>query len=263
MILVLLVGCVMRGPDLGVFLTDVSAEIQPVIVIDAGHGGFDGGAVAKDGTEEKDITLSIAKELKKIIGEYPVEVVMTREEDTALKGNSPDSLSNIKTTKREDLAERKRIVDEAAPMIAISIHLNSYQEDRSVYGAQVFYPKYESIYDEKSFYPKDEQKRTELIACEQPSKLFAESVQKALEFNIKDGRERTILAKNDIKLFKNVLYPTILVECGFLSNDVECNRLKTADYQHNLAESIWQGVNEILCLEKQTKIQLIDSANKQ
>ena len=217
---------------------------QITIVLDPGHGGFDGGAVSKDGTSEKDINLKIALELRDIMKEYPIEVVMTREVDEALKCEGLEVGS-----KAMDLRRRKEIIEENNADLTISIHLNSYPSDELVYGAQVFYSK-------------REQKRTTKDECEQLSKTYAENIQKSLEINIPDGRERKAMAKNDTYLFKNIDTPIILVECGFLSNHDECNNLKRAEYQRLLAETIWEGINTSLQLEKKQKIQIIQGANK-
>ncbi len=213
------------------------------VVIDPGHGGFDGGAVAKDGTAEKDINLQIALKLKEIIEEYPVKVIMTRNIDQSLES---EEATNKKSS---DLRKRKEIIDESNADLTISIHLNSYPGDESVYGAQVFYPK-------------EEQKRTSVNKDEQPSKVYAESVQKSLEINISDGRERQAMTKNDILLFREPAGPIILVECGFLSNEKERERLKMLEYQELLATAIWEGINTNWSLEKKEKIQIIQSTNK-
>lgn len=216
-----------------------------VLLIDAGHGGFDGGAVAKDGTSEKDINLNIAKKLAETAGEYPVETVMIRDIDMALDSGE----DSIKSKKQSDLKRRKEIIEEIKPDLTISIHLNSYTDDVSVYGAQVFYPN-------------KKQKRTGLKSCEELSKTYAENIQESLEINIDDGRERKAMAKGDTYLFRTVETPIVLVECGFLSNDAELEKLKTAEYQGVLAEAIWKGINKSLGLEKKQKIQIIQDANK-
>jgi len=206
-------------------------EKQPVIVIDAGHGGFDGGARAADGTAEKNINLAIALNLAALAEEYRVDIIMTRDGDYGLYDE------NSSTKKREDLQNRKNIMEESGGDLAVSIHLNSYPQDTSVYGAQVFYAS-------------DDQKQ------------LAEHVQASLEKNIPDGRERTALKKNDVLLLQHPPCPVILVECGFLSSPEEAEKLKTAEYQQLLAEAIWQGIDEILCFEKKEIIPVIDSTNK-
>ena len=171
---------------------------------------------------------------------------MTRDSDGGLY---TDDNRPIRQKKREDLLARKKIIEESGADIAVSIHLNSFPQDASVYGAQVFYPKKEQL-------------RTKGRTDEQTSEIFAKAVQKALENNISDGRERSAMTKGDIIIFEDVQVPTILVECGFLSNGEEAEKLKTAEYQEKMAASIWEGINEILCLEKPEKQQITDSANK-
>lgn len=232
-----------ESEDAYVMKTAEEEKQLPVIVIDPGHGGFDGGAEGADGTKEKDINLAIGLKLKEVAEEYPVEVVMTRDGDEALL--SEDSGGK----KRQDLTNRKNIIEETAPVVTISIHLNSFPQDESVYGAQVFYPK-------------TAETRTSGEGGEQNSGGFAESVQNSLEKGIDDGRQREAMAKNDILLFKAPTHPIILVECGFLSNAKERDKLKSAEYQELLACCIWDGVNEKLCLEKDKQMDILDSANK-
>lgn len=219
---------------------------KAVIVIDPGHGGMDGGASSPGGIQEKNINLAIALELKKEAESFGAEVIMTRENDTGLY---VDDGRTIRQKKREDLLNRKKIIEESGCTLAISIHLNSFPQNASVYGAQVFYPKYTA-------------ERTDVRESEQTSRDFAESVQKSLEINIDDGRQREAMPKNDILLFENIDARIILVECGFLSNATECQKLQTPEYQQELSKAVWEGVNEILCLKKNEKIQVIDSTNK-
>lgn len=227
-------------------LTAVSAEEgSAVIVIDPGHGGMDGGASSADGVQEKDINLAISKALAEKAKAWGAEVIMTRDSDTGLY---TDDDRPIRQKKREDLLARKKIIEESGADIAVSIHLNSFPQDASVYGAQVFYPK-------------DSTGRTDVQTDEQSSRDFAESVQKSLETNIDDGRTREAMVKNDIIIFEDIEAKIILVECGFLSNQKECGLLQTSEYQQQMSNAIWEGINEILCLEMTEKIQVIDSAN--
>ena len=214
------------------------ADDTTVLVIDAGHGGFDGGAEAADGTQEKNINLEIAKKLADLAAGYEVEVIMTREDDYGLYDEESS------TKKQDDLTRRLEIIEESGADLAVSIHLNSFKQDAGVYGAQVFYAS-------------DEQGRTDVFS----GKELAENVQKSLEMNISDGRERTAMKKNDVLLMKDPPCPFILVECGFLSNPNEAELLKTAEYQAVLAEAVWQGINEKLCLPERKKLAVIDSTN--
>ena len=223
-----------------------SAKGRPVIVIDPGHGGMDGGASASDGTLEKDINLQIALRLKELAEEYPVDIIMTRESDISLHS---DEEASIRNKKRQDLLKRKEIIDRAQGTLSVSIHLNSFPEDGSVYGAQVFYPD-------------DDVKRTDGRTEEQTSRAYAESIQKSIEMKLPDGRERSVMTKDDFLIFDNPTCPTVLVECGFLSNKAESEKLKTTEYQEEMAYAVWEGINEVLGLEKEQKSEIIDSANR-
>ena len=218
---------------------------RPVIVIDPGHGGMDGGAVSAGGAVEKDLNLAVALALAEEASAFPVDVVLTRTGD---QGLYTDDDRPVRTKKREDLIRRRELIEEIRPVVAVSIHMNSFPQDESVYGAQVFYPK-------------AHEGRTDVRTEGWDSESFAQSVRKSLETNISDGRERAVMTKDDILLFENIDTPVILVECGFLSNPEEAERLQTAEYQCLLAQAIWQGINEILCLEKERKLEIIYSAN--
>ena len=235
--------------ELGIMdrLTAVSAgEGSAVIVIDPGHGGMDGGASSVDGVQEKDINLAISKALAEKAKSWGAEVIMTRDSDGGLY---TDDNRPIRQKKREDLLARKKIIEESGATLTVSIHLNSFPQDVSVYGAQVFYPRSSGG-------------QTEVQKGEHSSRDFAESVQKSLETNIDDGREREAMTKNDILIFENTEARIILVECGFLSNPKECSLLQTPEYQRQLSQAVWEGINEILCLKKPKEIQVIDSANR-
>ncbi len=211
----------------------------PVIVIDAGHGGFDGGAEAADGTQEKDINLAIAEKLAEEAEKYQVKIIMTRDGDYGLYNEDSS------TKKREDLQNRRKIMEESGAELVISIHLNSFPQDTSVYGAQVFYAE-------------DEQAGTDVHAARE----IAENVQKTLETSLPDGRERVAMKKNDVLLMKDPPCSFILVECGFLSCPREAELLKTAEYQGKVADAVWNGSNEILCLPMKNQLPVTDSANK-
>ncbi len=223
-------------------LTGVSNLInRDVIVLDPGHGGFDGGAESASGTCEKDINLAIALHIKELAEKDGIKVIMTREKDTALGDGEKGSIRSKKTA---DLIARKKIMDESDAAICVSIHLNSFKEDRSVRGAQVFYPKG----DEEN----------EIIAA---SKLLAESVHEAMMTGMNDGTDRPVLAKGDVRILKNVVVPTILVECGFLSNSAEAELLESEEYQALLAKCIYEGMIATNSLNKtQTHVEkVVDS----
>lgn len=210
-----------------------------VIVIDPGHGGIDGGAESMNGVSEKNINLAIAKELESLAEIDGWNVVMTRNEDISL---GEDAKGTIRSKKTKDLLERKRIISETKPIVAVSIHLNSFKEDRSVRGAQVFYP--EGVQEEP-------------IISE--SKRLAEIVQKSLSSGIADGTERTALSKSGVLILKNSSSPIIIVECGFLSNNAEAKLLESKAYQKKLATCIYKGIMDFSNKEVKKDIKIIDS----
>lgn len=223
--LLLLLGCVAMVPGPADLHKLVSA-VKPafVMVIDAGHGGPDGGAEAADGTKESEINLAIAKALQEKAEKQGITVVMTREEE---EGLYEAQNAEMKWKKLGDLKERKRIIDGADADVVVSIHLNSFWSDTDVRGAQVFYPK----------------------SCEESlqveSAALADCIQNSLIKGLNDGSNRTEMGKNDIYLFKEITCPTVLVECGFLSNQQDLSNLKNETYQKKVADCILKGVMEI------------------
>ena len=189
------------------------------IVVDPGHGGYDPGKVGGDGTLEKDINLAIGLYLKSALEESNYNVVMTREDDTDLcqGGNS--------SKKTDDLNHRIAIIDEASPKLVISIHQNSFQ-DSSVSGAQVFY------YGDG--------------ADDSISKNLGETLQSSLVTNLDSENHRVAKSNTSYYMLKKTAYPTVIVECGFLSNPNETVLLNTDDYQQKIAQAITLGVNSFV-----------------
>lgn len=213
---------------------------QDVLLLDPGHGGIDGGAAGASGVTEKDINLAIAFNIKEMAEADGWTVVMTREEDIGLYPEKDKQ--NIRSLKTADLLERKRIIAETNPLLAVSIHLNSFKQDTSVRGAQTFYPgctAEQAITDE--------------------SKLLAEKIQENLIEGIADGTDREALSKRDAMIFKNPSVPIVIVECGFLSNREEETLLKDESYQRKLAECIYNGIMEYSDREGANSVQIIDN----
>lgn len=240
------------------FYSGVIQRVQTVsasdtIVIDPGHGGIDGGAVSAGGVCEKDINLNIAKEVKRLAEADGWKVVMTREEDkglyTDVKNDGTQQAEvegrrSIRSLKTEDLKNRKKLIERVEPVLAISIHLNSFKEDRSVHGAQTFYPK-----------------GAEDPAVTEQSKDLAEKIQESLIAGLADGTKRTALGKRDIMLFKNPKAPVAVVECGFLSNSREAELLQDEEYQKKLAHCIYEGIMEHSGREGKKPMQVVDTRN--
>lgn len=190
---------------------------ENTVVIDSGHGGNDPGKIGINDAKEKDINLQIAQKVKALLEEKGVKVVMTREDDSTL---AKETDTNKKV---QDMKARVELINNTAPDIAVSIHQNSYQ-DASVHGAQVFY------------YTHSEE-----------GEKVATIMQKALLAVDKDNH-RQAKEDNTYYLLKRTEVPTIIVECGFLSNPEEADKLVTEDYQQQIAEAIVQGITT--CLPK-------------
>lgn len=187
-------------------------ETRHTIVIDPGHGGNDPGKVAINSALEKDVNLAIALKLKKYLEQEDMEVVMTRQED---KGLYEETDSNKKV---HDMKNRLAIMEGAKPALVVSVHQNSYPEE-SVSGVQVFY-----------YRDSAEGKRAALLMQEQ----MIATLQPAKEREAKENSTYYILKKTTV--------PTIIVECGFLSNQEEADRLTSEDYQERVAWAIHLGI---------------------
>ena len=229
----------------------LSVSKADTIVIDPGHGGMDGGAVGSSGNSEKDINLAIGLAIKELAEADGWNVVMTRKEDkglyTGVKNDGTDQMEiqgkrSIRSLKTEDLKERKRIIEETKPVMAVSIHLNSFKEDPGVHGAQTFYPS----------------KSGDETVVEK-SKELAEKIQDQLIQGLKDGTNRTALGKKDVMLFKNPVVPVVIVECGFLSNKQEEKQLCEKNYQKKIAECIYEGIMEFSGKKRRKPLKIIDN----
>lgn len=209
-----------------------------VILIDPGHGGMDGGASSDSGTDEKDINLAIAFQIRELAEADGWKVVLTREDDRSLGANKSKTIRSQKTA---DLIARRDMIKDVSPTVAVSIHLNSFKLDRSVRGAQTFYPGSgdQAVIDE--------------------SKIFAEAIQEQLVTGINDGTERSALAKRDALIFKNPTVPMAIIECGFLSNPDEAKLLEQTEYQKKLAKHIYDGIMVYTGREPKAPIKTIDS----
>lgn len=182
----------------------------PVIVIDAGHGGRDGGATADDGTLEKDLNLAVAKELCDLFGGAGYDTVMTRTEDVALG----DESSSHK--KLDDLRARVETAKKQGNAIFISIHMNKFPV-----------PKYSGLCVYFS-------KKTEGSAA------LAEDVRSTVATYLQKENGRQIKgAGSEIYVLDNAPCTAILVECGFLSNPSELALLKTEEYRKKVAACIF------------------------
>lgn len=193
-----------------------TAKANRVVVIDAGHGGFDPGKVGINGALEKDINLEIAKKVKAFLEADDIQVVMTRESEAGLYEESD---SNKKV---QDMKKRINIIEEASPAVTVSIHQNSYHEEY-VHGAQVFY----------------------YTASEEGKKL-AKILQERLIEGVDKENTRVEKANNSYYLLKKTSTPIVIVECGFLSNREEADALTNELYQEKIAWAIHLGIIQYL-----------------
>ncbi len=182
--------------------------IDFTVVLDAGHGGIDGGVVGVDGTKESSLNLAYAETLGEIFQTAGFNVVYTRKGEGGLYGLP------TKGFKQRDMLERKRIIDEADPNLMISIHMNKFGESyRS--GPQVFFQ------DDKD-----------------DGRDLAESIQRV--FNEFTGKARQALG-GDFFVCRETDCPAVIVECGFLSNPQECAELQTEQYRNKVCQQIFNG----------------------
>ena len=186
------------------------------IIVDAGHGGEDGGAIGIDGTVEKNINLDIALKLEKILKLYGYNVIMTRTQDAM---TCDENLKSIRQKKVSDIHNRFKIIEENPNALFVSIHQNKF-ESTSQWGTQVFYSK-----------------------NNEKSKLLADNIQTSITENIQMKNKRvTKKTGTEIFLLYHSTIPSVLVECGFLSNYDDLNKLKTDIYRKEMAILIADGI---------------------
>lgn len=180
------------------------------IVIDAGHGGRDGGSVGIGGTIEKEINLKYSLALKEVLQKNGFRVVLTRKNDDGLYS------AFDKNKKSSDMKQRFKIISEANPNLVVSIHMNSFS-DSSACGATTYFRKNDKA-----------------------SEACADLVQKSLNKNC--GAKVSKAKVGDYYMLNCSYYTAILVECGFISNEDEEKKLNTKDYMNNVVNSIYKGI---------------------
>jgi N-acetylmuramoyl-L-alanine amidase len=188
---------------------------QSTVIIDPGHGGEDGGAVASDGTEESGINLQISRSLNDLMRFCGIRTIMTRTEDVSIYS---DGAGTLREKKVSDLKNRVSLVNDTEGAVLLSIHQNCLPSSPGVHGAQVFYNTADG------------------------AQQLALAVQNALNESVNVGNaKKSKQISKSIYLMKNVTAPSILVECGFLSNTSETEALKQPAYQKKLAAAIAAG----------------------
>lgn len=199
------------------------------VIVDAGHGGEDPGKISNfSKVNEKDINLSLAKLLTNELKTAGYQVIMTREEDKLVYS---EGTTDILDKRKQDLTRRKEIMDKSGADLVVSIHLNDFSQSK-YYGAQVFYP------------PNSEE-----------SKNLALSVQKVLREDVDPSNKREALVKSTpIVILRNLKTPTVVVECGFLSNQQEEQKLRTESYQLKIAKAIKKGIDNYFTSPPKEKV---------
>ena len=190
-------------------------EKKGTVVVDAGHGGEDGGATGVHGELEKDINLAIALELQRLLEQHQFEVVMVRDWDTDL---SDQNLPTVAQRKRSDLQRRLRLAEESGDCVLLSIHQNFFTENQYS-GAQVFYS-----------------------ANDPRGAALAEAIRASIVETLQPENTRQNKVGEGVYLLEQCQVPAVLVECGFLSNPEEAAALADPDYQKQMAQAIYNGL---------------------
>jgi N-acetylmuramoyl-L-alanine amidase len=199
----------------------ISAQVPPqhIVVIDPGHGGEDGAALALSGKTESQINLEIALRTDSLCGLLGIRTKLLRSEDVSLADADAESL---REKKRSDLKKRVELVNSLPSARLLSIHQN-YFEGAGPHGAQVFYHS------------------------DEDSQAWAEALQESLHTCVDPDNTRTAVPVPEfVYLMRHIDCPAVLVECGFLSNPEENQRLESPGYQKKLA-----AVLAVSCLEQE------------
>ena len=193
---------------------------KKVIVLDAGHGGIDGGCVSVNGVAEKGINLSIVQTLRDCFDILGFDVVCTREDDRSIHDSGVEGIGKQKLS---DMKNRLDIINRYDDALVLSVHQNQFVDERYS-GAQMFYAK-----------------------DSDGSRRLAECMKKQFVALLQPNNEReTKPVGKEIYLIHNAKSPSVLVECGFLSNHDEAKLLESADYQKKVAFTILTGAQEYL-----------------
>ena len=207
----------------GNYALAVSGTVTPsddggrVIIIDPGHGGFDGGAIGANGTVEKDVNLSVSLKLRDMLTDAGFAVVMTRDCDRALNDTED---TTIRRRKISDMRNRLNLTRLYPGSVLVSIHQNKLSGSSSVHGAQIFYSPNKP-----------------------DSKALAAYIQKEFNTCIQPEKPReTVKTGKNLYLFYHAQNTAVLCECGFLSNPEEEALLCTDSYQYRIAYCIFSGL---------------------
>ena len=192
---------------------------EKIVILDAGHGGEDPGAVSTDGRYEKNLNLEITLEIGKALEEKGYIVVYTRTDDRLLY-NEEENIKGIR--KISDLKNRCKIAERYPESIFVSIHMNSFGSSKYS-GLQVYYSK-----------------------LNEESQLLADAIQNRVVVDIQKENNRTTKPGKDMYLLENIKNTAVLIECGFMTNPEELKKLSEKEYQKQLSFSIVCGIIEYI-----------------
>ena len=220
LVLSLTVGSISTAHDSELFISAAKdVNDSRIIIIDAGHGGEDGGAIGYDGVLEKDLALSIAFEVGRELEKHGYAVVYTRTDDRLLY--EPEQ--NVKGIRKiSDLKNRCALAALYPESLLVSIHMNSFAQEKYS-GLQVYYSDNNEL-----------------------SRSVAVSVQSRVKEDVQPNNNRAVKKGKGIYILENSSNPAILIECGFLSNRAECEKLLQKEYQKQLSFSIVCGIIDVL-----------------
>lgn len=199
--------------------TAAEASDKPIIVLDAGHGGMDSGAVGATGVLEKDINLSIVLALRDMFEMSGFQTVLTRDEDISIYDAGVEGIRNQKLN---DMDNRLKIIQSYPESIFLCIHQNNYT-DPKYFGGQMFYNN------------------------NNPNNRTLAQIMQNRFAQLQTGNDREIkLTGEELFLLKSNKNPSLMIECGFLSNPEEEQNLASWEYQQKVAFTIYSGVLEFL-----------------
>lgn len=197
----------------------ISEQELPIIILDAGHGGFDGGCVSVEGVPEKGINLSILLRVRDLLRISGYEVEVTRDSDISIHDSGIEGIANQKSS---DMDNRLELFNKYDNAVCISIHQNQFTDP--VYnGAQMFYS-----------------------ATDSNNEMLAKSLQKSFQILQPENKREIKLCGKELFLCYYSENPTVMVECGFLSNPEEAALLNTEEYQEKVALTIFSGINNFV-----------------
>lgn len=219
-VLITIFGVLSVGSIYTVTQKAVDASLNTVkyktVIIDAGHGGVDGGTSADDGTLEKDLNLQIALKLNEMLNSFGVKTILIRDSDISIHD---DTAKTIRQKKISDLKNRLNVINNTDESVFVSIHQNHFGESK-YHGTQIFYSK------------NNPDSRTLADCIRMPVVTYLQT----------DNTREIKQSGTEIYLLNNAQSPSVMIECGFLSNIDETKQLKNEKYQQKLAFIISLGI---------------------